>query len=298
MPEPLPLVRGRDVASPPVFERIAIIGLGLIGGSLALAIKRTWPSALVIAVDRNDVIERATVAHAIDVGADDLGMVSGAELVVLAAPVDANVRILREIAGFVAEGALVTDVGSVKRGIAKAAGELPGRLAFVGGHPMAGAALGGFEHARPDLFVGRPWIIDAGAKPDPSRLELFLKAIGAVCVRLPAEEHDHLVAFLSALPQLTATALMHVVGEAVGQEPLALAGKGLEDTTRLATSPAEVWKPIAAVNADEIGGALDTLIGVLSRLREDLRRGEALEEVFASARRWKAELTLRQEPRK
>ncbi|MGE5815039.1 MAG: prephenate dehydrogenase [Acidobacteriota bacterium] len=297
MSEPLPIVRGGQLTSPPVFDRIAIVGLGLIGGSLALAVKRQWPSALVIAVDRKDVIERATVAHAIDVGADDLGLVSGADLIVLAAPVDENVRILHELAELIPGSALITDVGGVKRSIANAAAGLPARLVFVGGHPMAGAAVGGFEHARPDLFAGRPWILDSDPDVDVSRLTRFLAALGAVCLRMSSGQHDHVMAFLSALPQLTVGALMHVVGEAVGADGLALAGKGLEDTTRLATSPVEVWKPIANANADEIGTALDALMEVLTRLREDLGRGEVLDNVFRSANKWKAELAAKSRAR-
>ncbi len=99
--------------------------------------------------------------------------------------------------------------------------------------------------------------------------------------------HDRLLAFLSHLPQLTASALMQVVGEAVGADGLALAGRGLVDTTRLASSPAEIWKDIAATNADEIGRALDALIAVLQELRGDLRDGDRLTEVFEAAGRWR-----------
>jgi len=291
MTEPLPVVRRGQGSSTPVFNRVGIVGLGLIGGSLALAIKRQWPASLVIGVDRKAVIERAIAAHAIDVGAEDLGMVSDAELVVLAAPVDENVRILGELAGRVPGEAVITDVGSTKRAITEAARSLPARLRFVGGHPMAGAAVGGFEHARPDLFDRRPWILSPAPNADESRLIQFLTSLGATCTLMAAEDHDHLVAFLSDLPQLTASALMHVVGAEVGREGLGFAGKGLQDTTRLASSPPAVWKPVAATNADQIRPALDALIDVLSRLRADLERGQTLEEVFESAQKWKAALS-------
>jgi prephenate dehydrogenase len=290
VPEPLPILRSGQTASP-LFERVGIVGLGLIGGSLALALKQRWPTTLVIAVDRKDVIERAIVSHSVDVGADDLGMVSGADLIVLAAPVDANVRILGELPELVPGEALITDVGSTKSTIVKAARNLPGRLSFIGGHPMAGAAIGGLEHARPDLFRGRPWILDSTAAADPSRLRAFLTALGASCVSMATEEHDHVMAFLSALPQLTASALMRVVGDAVGSERLALAGKGLQDTTRLASSPPGIWKAVAESNANEISRALDALIDLLTELRADLRQGDLLEQVFDSARTWKATLS-------
>ena len=101
------------------------------------------------------------------------------------------------------------------------------------------------------------------------------------------DAHDRLVAFLSHLPQLTASALMQVVGDAVGEEGLALAGRGLADTTRLASSPVDIWRDIAATNADEIDGALNALIAVLERLRRDLPKGDELAGVFAAANRWR-----------
>jgi prephenate dehydrogenase len=104
--------------------------------------------------------------------------------------------------------------------------------------------------------------------------------------------HDRLLAFLSHLPQLTASALMQVVGDAVGQEGLALAGRGLADTTRLASSPAEIWRDIAATNADEIGPALDVLIAMLQDLRRDLPTGDRLADVFSSAAVWRRALSV------
>jgi prephenate dehydrogenase len=107
---------------------------------------------------------------------------------------------------------------------------------------------------------------------------------------MSAAAHDRVLAFLSHLPQLTASALMQVVGDAVGPEGLTLAGRGLADTTRLAASPSGIWKDIAATNAGEIGGALDTLIALLQELRRDLPEGDRLSEVFNDARRWRASL--------
>jgi prephenate dehydrogenase len=104
------------------------------------------------------------------------------------------------------------------------------------------------------------------------------------------DAHDRLLAFLSHLPQLTASALMQVVGTAVGEEGLSLAGRGLVDTTRLASSPAEIWKDITATNADQIGAALDTFIGLLQELRADLETGDRLEDVFSEAARWRERL--------
>jgi prephenate dehydrogenase len=316
------------------------VGLGLIGGSLALKARELWPSALVIGVDNADVLEMAMRMHAIDVAAADLIVLAEADLVVLAAPVKQNIALLAELDDHVRQPAVVTDTGSTKRDIMAAAGMLPPRFTFIGGHPLAGAAHGGLEHARPDLFAGRPWLLTspaarslppsheasafaeapAYAEAPADRRSLgggwpvdrrrpggggqpsdqggaalaqrtgFPRALGAEPRVIGAGAHDRLLAFLSHLPQLTSSALMQVVGEAVGPEGLALAGRGLADTTRLASSPPDIWTDIAATNADEIGPALDTLIALLQDLRRDLPEGERLTDVFTDAARWRAVL--------
>jgi prephenate dehydrogenase len=281
----------RPSGEPPPFERIAIVGFGLMGGSLALAIRQRWQGGLIVAVDRKDVLEAAMRAHAADVAADDLGMVADADLVVLAAPVRQNLAVLDRLHEFITGSAVITDVGSTKAEIVQAARALPDRLAFAGGHPLAGSAAGGIGAARPDLFAGRPWILTTPAPEEAlARLESFVSALGAVPLRLPAEAHDSLLAYLSHLPQLTASALMHIVGERVGNDGLALAGRGLRDTTRLAASPPDIWRDVTATNVADIARALDELIAVLQQLRADLRTGHELERVFESASRWKSVL--------
>jgi prephenate dehydrogenase len=269
--------------SPPIFEKIGIIGLGLIGGSIALAARQIWPTSLVIAVDNKDVLETAMRLHAVDVAADDLIVLAEADLVVLAAPIKQNIALLNELDDYVRTPAVVTDVGSTKREIMEAAKGLPSRFTFIGGHPLAGAARGGLENARPDLFQGRPWLTTAGN----DKLSGFIEALGAKPKVVAADAHDRLVAFLSHLPQLTASALMDVVGSAVGEDGLALAGRGLADSTRLASSPADIWRDIAETNADQIGPALDALIAVLKDLRKDLKTGDRLAEVFDEAASWR-----------
>jgi len=274
----------------PIFDRIGIVGLGLIGGSIALRARELWPSALVIAVDNKDVLETAMRLHAIDVAADDLVVLAEADVVILSAPVKQNIAVLAELDANVRTPAVITDTGSTKRRIVSAAASLPPRFAFVGGHPLAGAAKGGLEHARADLFSGRPWLLTptgdgAGAAVD--KLSEFVRALGAQPHILDVAAHDRIVAYLSHLPQLTASALMQVVGESVQAEGLALAGRGLWDTTRLAASPVDIWRDIVTTNADEIGTALDALIDVLRTLRKDLTSGDELGDVVAAANRWR-----------
>src|ERR1700682_2074102 len=246
----------------PVFDKIGIVGLGLIGGSIALAAREIWPSSLVIGVDCKDVLETAMRLHAIDVAADDLIVLAEADVVILAAPVRQNVAILEQLDANVHQAAVITDTGSTKREIVEAARKLPPRFTFVGGHPLGGAAKSGLEHARPDLFKGRPWLFTPADDRSGASLEkllAFVTALGAEPRVVSARAHDRILAFISHLPQLTASALMQVVGDGVGADGLALAGRGLVDTTRLASSPADIWKDNASTNADAIGVARDPL---------------------------------------
>jgi len=284
--------RGRE-GQPPVFAKIGIVGLGLIGGSIALAAREIWPSSLVIGVDGKDVLETAMRLHAIDVAADDLIVLAEADVVILAAPVRQNLELLEQLDEYIGQPAVVTDTGSTKRAIVERARLLPPRFTFVGGHPLGGAAKSGLEHARPDLFAGRPWLLtptgDRSAEA-VENLSAFVRAMHAEPRILSVAAHDRLLAYLSHLPQLTASALMQVIGDAVGEGGLALAGRGLLDTTRLASSPSGIWTDIAATNADELRSALDALIAVLQDLRADVDAGDRLADVFASANHWRETL--------
>src|SRR5688572_4401691 len=281
----------------PPFRTISIVGLGLIGGSIALAVRDRWPAARIAGVDRKGVLAHALGGGAIDRAADSAAdVVADADLIILAAPVRQNLKLLAEIAQRLPATAIVTDVGSTKRSIVDAAAALSCGHAFVGGHPLGGAEQGGFGFARPDLFAGRPWILTPhdtadGSQADVSRLSAFVAGLGARPVVMTAEEHDRVMAFVSHLPQLAASALMDVVGGAVQAEGLRVAGRGLTDSTRLASSPASVWKDVCVTNADAIRAALDLLIDRLGDLRADLGRGDVMESVFADAARWRGELT-------
>jgi len=279
-------------ADPP-FKTISVIGLGLIGGSIALAVRERWPSARLLGVDRKSVLIHALDSAAIDRTADSAADAADAELIILAAPVRQNLKLLAEVAQRLPASAIVTDVGSTKQSIVDAAETLSCAQSFVGGHPIGGAEQGGFGFARPDLFRHRPWIFTpATATPAASleRLFEFARGLGARPSSMDAAEHDRVMAFLSHLPQLTASALMDVIGVSAGESGLRFAGRGLVDTTRLASSPPDTWRDICATNAEAVGEALDLLIDRLSDLRADLRSGEAVHRIFTEAARWRAEL--------
>ena len=289
---PLKIAAGADPA-PPGFDRIAIVGLGLIGGSVALAARRANASVFIAGVDSAEALRQAVERGLVDVASGRLDVVADADLVVLAAPVLQNIRLIPQVARCASAGAIVTDVGSTKRAMADAARSLAGALTFVGGHPIAGAAAGGIAHARSDLFDGRPWLFtpDEDTKSAPlERLCAFARSLGAVPHALSAVEHDHVMAFVSHLPQLTASALMRVAGDGAGDTGLSLSGPGLADTTRLAESPFGIWADICSTNADAIGAALDRLIAELADLRAGLAEGEVLADFFGHARAWRERL--------
>jgi len=290
----LPLIQTpTQNGEPPLFSKIAIIGLGLIGGSIALATKTKWPQALIIGIDDKTVLEQAMLIHAIDVASDDPMLITEAELVVLAAPVKENLSVLTTLEDHVAGEAVVTDVGGTKRDICQASLDSFTRLRFVGGHPLGGAPKGGLANARPDLFEQRPWLFtptDSTCDDSLSKLQTFVKGFGAVPHLMKPDEHDRILAFLSHLPQLVASTLMHGVGEAVGSNGLALTGRGLSDTTRLASSPADIWKDICSTNSDNVAEALNVFIGTLETIRDDLTNGTEMERVFTSARTWRRTL--------
>jgi prephenate dehydrogenase len=277
----------------PPFQRIAIVGLGLIGGSIAFAARKAWPSVHVVGIDRRAIVDEAIARRAIHDAGSGPADVQGADLVVLAAPVKTNVELLREVAPHVTPAAIVTDVGGTKRAIVEAAGVFGDAMTFVGGHPLGGGARGGFEFATAGVFARRPWIFTPDQSTPAnatSRLFAFARGLGASPSTMPADEHDRLLAFLSHLPQLAVSALMQVVGSAAAEKGLTLAGQGLVDSTRLASSPASVWRDICSTNADAVGAALDLLIARLTELRSGLERGEAIDAIFDEAARWRGEL--------
>jgi prephenate dehydrogenase len=272
---------------------LAIAGIGLIGGSIALGIRERWPEVRIAGIDRPAVQAHALGSGAIDRAVERIDEVGPVDLIVLAAPVRQNLALLADASRHAVPGTVITDVGGTKRDIVAAAREYPQAPVFVGGHPIGGAERGGFGFARPDLFMDRAWIFtpDVSAPPEAiDRLFALARGLGARPTLVEAGRHDRLMAYLSHLPQLTASALMRVVGEGVTLEELRLAGRGLTDTTRLASSPPGVWRDICALNADAIGAALDDLIAVLTALRAELDTADAIDDLFERAAQRRGEL--------
>jgi len=271
-----------------ITQRLVIAGLGLIGGSIAMAARRARPDLPIAAWDEEHVLRDGVSQGAIDETCrpDDL---RGGDLFVLAAPPHASLFLLDGLGGLPAD-VLVTDAVSVKRVVVEAA--VAKGLSFVGGHPMAGSEQRGLAHARADLFDGRRWfLVDAGAGDGANdAVEQFVAALGARPEWIDALEHDRLMAALSHLPQVTATALMTVAARLAGESNLDLAGTGLRDTTRLAASDPELWSEIAAANGPELSKAVRLLREELERAQKALDAAEPLNAFFESGRRRRSKL--------
>jgi prephenate dehydrogenase len=273
------------------FKQLTVVGVGLIGGSFALAARRAGIAERVAGCDTREVLDRAIALGVID-GPDnsfDLGRTSEAGLVYLAAPVGSIVSFLRSRAKLLKPGTLVTDAGSTKREICRAAREsLPENVSFVGGHPIAGSEKTGIEFASAELFSGSPYALVMGSDVDSNAADAVREIVskfGAIPLEMTAEEHDRIVARISHTPQILSTALALAALRAGGARMLAAAGSGFADMTRLARSRWSVWEDVCKTNGDEIVAALDEAISEIESVRAAISSGEFsdLGEMFQSA---------------
>ena len=246
-------------------KSVAIIGVGLIGGSFGLALRKAGFQGPILGVSSARSIEQAVALGAIDRGATLEEAAGICDLLFLSQPISGILETLRKLDPLVREDALVTDAGSTKQAIADEAKRSLRRCAFLGGHPMAGKALRGVAAADADLFRGRPWILTSDID-HPFRK--WLAAFGAREIILDPARHDRLVAWSSHLPQLASTALASLIGDRA-PEAANVAGPGLVDTTRLAMSSFDLWRDILATNSAEVSVALDAYIEKLTVLRRD-----------------------------
>jgi prephenate dehydrogenase len=280
---------------PPVgsapFGHIGIVGVGLIGGSIAAALRAAWPQVEITGIDRPEVLAEAAARALVDTPGRSVDDLAEVDLIVLATPVPGILDLIPAVARL-GTHAVVTDVGSTKRHILRAAAHAD-LFHFIGGHPVAGAERPGLEHARADLFTGQPWILVPGPSPDEdavTRLEYFVRAMGAVPRRLDADTHDRTMAYISHLPQLLAVALMNTAGGAVGEAGLALSGRAFGEMTRLASSPADLWGAILATNADYVAEAAVALVSELPTRAARLGVTRWIEETFQQSDEWRRRL--------
>lgn len=268
----------------------AVIGLGLIGGSVARDLAslgwRVWGA------DRcAGAVRGARDAGVAEGFAPDEGPPADVELVVVAVPVGGAPAVLRSVARWAPPGAVVTDVASTKRSVLEAAGAAGLGARFVGSHPMAGDHRSGWDASRPGLFRGaRVWLCPADEAGDDAvrRIRDLWIRLGADPAPIDAAAHDRRVAWASHLPQAAASALAAVLdGAAVARREL---GPGGRDTTRLAGSDPGLWRDILMDNRDEVEPALEALIDELALFRRALQHGDdaSLRALLAHARDWAA----------
>lgn len=272
---------------------VAIFGVGLIGGSFALALRKAGFSGRILGVSSPETLRRALDLRVIDAGSTLPEAARAADLIYLAQPILRIVEILSELDPLVRPEALITDAGSTKSTIVQRAAGVISRCQFLGGHPMAGREQRGVEAAEADLFRGRPYVLTPRTRPEldnpPAREFVdWIGRIGAFPVILSPEEHDRIVAYTSHLPQLTSTALAALLEGR--QEPQSgVFGPALVDSTRLALSSFDIWGDILATNQDGIRAALRSYIAKLEEFSRVLEP-EPMREQFDRAARFAGRL--------
>lgn len=297
---------GRETPTP---VRVAILGVGLIGGSLGLAIRdpdrtsRVSGRHTVVGFDDRETMQRAMELGAIDVGSQSApDAVAEADIVFLAAPISANLSLMTEIADALSETAIVTDVSSVKvASEAHAADVLPETVAYIGGHPMAGSEKTGVEHADRYLFENATYVLcpPLPARHHPSRFEpliQLLRDLGARLLMMPSAQHDRIAATISHLPQLLAVALSGFAAteNEADDRVHKLAAGGFRDMTRIASSPFDLWNEILLANHGPVLDALAGFSAQFQRIRNRLIE-EGMQELraeFDAARSFRESVPL------
>jgi prephenate dehydrogenase len=286
-----------------MIERISILGTGLLGASVGLALRGAGFRGSITGWNRGaEQGELALKLGAVDsLAVDAMEAARGAQVTVLAVPIFATLDWMEKLAPVLGPEQLVTDVGSTKRVISEAAARLyntPERAAFLPGHPMAGKERGGAALADANLFRGAVWLFtdDPAAQRSAKSAEFvkswreWVMAMGAKTLDLDPARHDELVAWVSHLPQFTATALSALLEEEVGGAPELkdVGGRALREMTRLGASPYSMWRDIAHTNTEAVERALLALEQHLAQIRENLRTPELRDE-FERANKFRRE---------
>lgn len=270
-------------------RQITIIGTGLIGGSLGLALRKKKFAGRIVGCDREGTLERARRRGAIDTGTANPGdAVHGSQVVVLATPVLAIMDLIERLGPGLPAKTLLTDVGSTKAAVVERALKVFGKNAgrrFLAGHPMAGKEMSGVDYADADLFHKAVWFLSPlpGQNLNEGLFAEFagwIDQIGARIAMLPADEHDRLCAWISHVPQLISTALAAALVEEFGSEAplLPAGGRALQEMTRISASPYSMWRDVAISNKKNLEDALWKVEQRLAHIRENLATRELAEE--------------------
>ena len=265
---------------------VAIAGVGLIGGSFGLALRRGGFSGSILGVSSPRTIESACRRGAIDSGVTLEEAAERADLLLLAQPISVILETIDRLAPIARPECLITDAGSTKAEIVKRAASLPN---FIGAHPMAGKETSGIESADASLFIGRPWILATGdgqstLAPNAGAYLDLIRVCNAVPVLMSPQEHDRVVAWTSHLPQMVSTVLAATLCDQISKENLTTAsGPGLKDVTRLASSSWQLWRDIVDTNVGNIQHALSVYIDRLTELRDNLQTPHTADEFTIAA---------------
>jgi prephenate dehydrogenase len=263
-------------------KTVAIFGVGLIGGSFALALRKAGFSGQILGVSSPETIQRALDLKVIDDAAEPEQAAHAADLIYLSQPILQIIDSLPQVARSIRPSALVTDAGSTKSEIVQSAAALFSHGQFLGGHPMAGRERRGVDAAEGDLFSGRPYVLTPHSitqleQPNAQQFQEWLAKIGAVPIVLDPAEHDRIVAFTSHLPQLASTALAAMLS-ARSEPKSRVFGPALLDSTRLALSSFDIWGDIFATNRAPALEALSAYIAQLEQIRTVFETAELREQ--------------------
>ncbi len=273
------------------FENISIIGTGLIGGSFALALKKQGFKGNITGIGRNEenLIRAKDRGIIDDYSTDPADGIKNADLIILSSPVGEFEKIIQNIKGRLKSGAIITDVGSVKIDVIRIIEPLiPKEVSFVGTHPIAGKECSGIDAADADLFINAKCIITPTPATNKEAMKKVIdlwKAIGAVTLIMNQEEHDLIFAAVSHLPHVIAYALINAI-EDIDKDILKHGGSGLKDMTRIALSPAELWKDICSSNRENILKTLNSFSSTLFKMTKLIETSDwtGLEKEFTRAK--------------
>lgn len=284
-------------------KKITIIGLGLIGGSLGLALKKYNPAFKITGIDKPNIMEKALYRGAVDKIQPNLSTgIKDADIVIIATPVKTIIRLFSKIKPFLKKSCLVTDTGSTKAEIMKEAEKVfSDDIDFIGGHPIAGLENSGIEYATAELFRGKPYLMvpqKENKRRPQQKLSHLVNSIGAREISIDASEHDQILAIISHLPQLIAITLTNILGlwvkEKNKKDLFKISGKTFQEMTRVADSPFDIWSDIYETNSDNTVYFLEEFGKWLDQTKEKIRTNPMeLEEYFCSARLFKEKMLNR-----
>jgi prephenate dehydrogenase len=275
-------------------RRVSVIGLGLLGGSVSLAVRQCMPAATVVGYSHRAATRKKarSLAVATDVADSLAAAVSGTDLVILATPIFTFEQYFTEISVVIPSGCIVTDVGSTKVLPHRWAAQRLGKQAqYVGSHPVAGSEQRGLEFARDDLFMQARCILTTTPQTQPAAvrtLKSFWSALGCYVQTMNPHEHDRIFANISHLPHLIAAGLVN----ASDWEDMKFAGKGFLDSTRIASGPASIWTDVLLANDDNLAAGIDRVLAELTKLQKAVKERDrkGIEALLEAARRKRASL--------